>query len=86
MLLSGPPSVLIFVEPRIQVNAVVDRAATELETRNTEFFKERDADPEVSGSLVLTENARFGQTESVTGPCCSGHTLAANCRIRRRRR
>ncbi len=86
MLLSGPPSVLIFVEPRIQVNAVVDRAPTEMQARNAEFFKERDADPEVGGSLVLAENARFGQTEGVTGPCCSRHTPAANCRIRRRRR
>ena len=86
MLLSGPPSVLIFVEPGIQVNAVIDRAPAEMQAWNAEFFKERDADPEVRGSLFLAENACFGHTEGVTGPCCSRHTLAANCRIRRRRR
>ena len=86
MLLSGPPSVLIFVEPRIQVNAVVDGAATEMHPRHAEVLKERDADPEVSGSLFLAENARLGQTKGVTGTRCSRHTVAANWRIRRRSR
>ena len=86
MLLSGPPSVLIFVEPCIQVNAVVHSAATEMYPRHAEVLKERDANPEVRGSLFLAEHARLGQTKGVTCTRCSRHTLAANWRIRRRSR
>jgi len=45
MLLSGPPSALIFFEPRIQVNPVVDTAPPKLDRRHPEFGKESDADP-----------------------------------------
>jgi hypothetical protein len=39
MLLSGPPSALIFFEPRIQVNPVVYAAPPKLEERNSELGK-----------------------------------------------
>ena len=55
MLLSGPPSALIFFEPRVQVNAVVHAAATELNEGNPQLCKERDADPKIGSGLLSGE-------------------------------
>ena len=33
-ILSGPPSALIFIEPAVKVNAVVDTSATEFDVRH----------------------------------------------------
>ena len=49
----------MFLEPRIQVNAVVDAAASELDVRYIEACEERDADPEIRSSLLFVEQARL---------------------------
>jgi len=57
MLLSGPPSALIVFEPRVQVNAVVHAAPPQLDERNPQLGKQRDANPEISGGLLSGEAA-----------------------------
>ncbi len=62
MLLSGPPSVLIFVQPFVEVNAVVDASATEFDVRNSELLEERDANTQVLGRLFFAEQSCFGKS------------------------
>jgi hypothetical protein len=64
MLLSGPPSTLIFFEPRIEVNSVVYAAAPKLDERNPELGKEGGTDPQILGRLLLGQasNRRHGQS------------------------
>jgi hypothetical protein len=63
MLLSGPPSVLIFFEPGVEVNPVVDAAPAELDARDAQLGKERDADAKIGCGLLPGEaaNGRAGQ-------------------------
>jgi hypothetical protein len=60
MLLSGPPSALIFFEPAVEVNPVIHAAAPELDDRHIQLGKERDADSEIFARLVLGETAAHG--------------------------
>lgn len=55
MLLSGPPSALIFFEPRVQVNPVEYAAPPKLDKRHPELGKERDPDPEIGSRLLFCE-------------------------------
>ena len=86
MLLSGPPSALIFVEPRIQVNAVVDASAAEFDVRNAEAFEERDANTQVCGCLLLAEQACFGKSQRFADRAIGFHIAGAIWRKRRRTR
>lgn len=63
MLLSGPPSALIFFEPRIQVNPVVHAAPPELDARHPELGKERDSDAQIERRLRLAEDPCFWQPQ-----------------------
>jgi len=67
MLLSGPPSALIFFEPRIQVNPVVHAAAPELDARHPQLDQQRDADPEIECRLLLAEDSCFRQPQGMGG-------------------
>ena len=55
--ISGPPSLLIVVQPGMEVNAVVKAAATKADRGNTQLIEERDADAEVLGRLRFGEAA-----------------------------
>jgi hypothetical protein len=61
MLLSGPPSTLIFFEPRIEVNPVVHAAAPELDERNPELGKQGNADAEIPGGVLFRKAANWAQ-------------------------
>ena len=61
MLLSGPPSALIFFEPRIQVNLVVHAAPAKLDERDPELGEESDTDPEIGRGLLFCEAANRRQ-------------------------
>lgn len=63
MLLSGPPSALIFVEPRIEVNAVVDATATEFDVRNAELLEERDTNTQIRSRVLFAEKPCFGKPQ-----------------------
>jgi len=63
-LLSGPPSAFIFVEPRIQVNDIPDRAPAHLDRRRTDLKQERHADGEIRCGLLLGEAARMRKRQS----------------------
>ena len=65
MLLSGPPSALIFFEPRIQVNPVVHAAPPELDARHPQLGKERDSDTEIKSRLFLAEDSCFRQPQGM---------------------
>jgi hypothetical protein len=43
----------MFLEPRIQVNYVVDRPTTDLDDRHAQRFEQRDADPQITGGFFL---------------------------------
>jgi hypothetical protein len=60
LLLSGPPSLLIVVQPGIEVNPVVEAAATEADDRNMQLVEERQADAQVLRGLLLSEAAHDG--------------------------
>ena len=51
----------MLVEPRVQVNLVVDAPAPELHARHLEIGEERHADPEVGRGLLGGEAARCGE-------------------------
>jgi len=53
----------MLVEPRVQVNLVVDAPAPELHARHLEIGEERHADPEVGRGLLGGEAARRGEGE-----------------------
>jgi len=57
ILLSGPPSLLIVVQPGVEVNAVVDAAAAEADRGDAEPIEEREADAEVFRGLRPGEAA-----------------------------
>ncbi|OAI51703.1 hypothetical protein AYO46_07435 [Betaproteobacteria bacterium SCGC AG-212-J23] len=62
MLLSGPPSALMFLKPCVEVNAVVHEPPPELDGWHSQLAKERDPDTEISRRLFLGEAAdRRGQ-------------------------
>ena len=86
MLLSGPPSALIFVEPGIEVNAVVDATAPEFDVRNAELLEERDANTQVCGRVLLAEKPCFGKPQRVASSAIGAHAAGAGCRNRRRTR
>ena len=65
MLLSGPPSTLIFIEPGVQINAVVHAAATKLDERNPQLGKQRDADPQVGSGLFPREAAHSRMRQQI---------------------
>jgi hypothetical protein len=65
MLLSGPPSALIFFEPRIEVNPVVHGAPPKLDERNSELAKEGGADPQILGRLLLGQASNRSHRQSV---------------------
>jgi len=58
-LLPGPPSALIFVQPGIQVNAVIDATPPELDDRDPELGQQRDADPEICRRLLFAKAANL---------------------------
>ena len=63
MLLSGPPSALIFFEPQIEVNPIIDNAPTELNRRNSLLLKQRDANSQVVRRLLLGKATAGWQSE-----------------------
>src|SRR5690349_13766565 len=58
MLLSGPPSLLIVVQPGVEVNAVVHAPPPEPYRRDPELAQERYADAEIIGGLFLSQTTR----------------------------
>jgi hypothetical protein len=86
MLLSGPPSTLIFVQPLVEVNAVVDASAAEFDVRNAKLLEERDANTQVCGCLVLAEKPCFGKAQRVAGCVIGFHAAGASWRNSRRTR
>jgi hypothetical protein len=82
MLLSGPPSALIFVEPRIQVNPVVHQPPPEPDRWHAELNKEGDSDAEIGSGLLPRETANFplrqnGIVHFIRRPC-----VQSSCRSR----
>ena len=65
MLLSGPPSSLIFFEPSIEVNTVVHQATAEFDGGHAELREQRDANTEVFSRLLFSEAANRRQAELV---------------------
>jgi hypothetical protein len=57
-LLSGPPSVLIVLKPRIQVNDIVHTTSAELDVRDAELDEEGDPDAQVDSGLAFSEASR----------------------------
>ena len=54
---------LIVVEPGVEVNAVVEAAAAEVDRGDSERLEHGDADAEVVGGLLLGEAADEGARE-----------------------
>ena len=61
MLLSGPPSVLIVIQPAVEVKTIIGAAASEPDRRNAQFGKKREPDAQVRGGLHAREAADRGQ-------------------------
>lgn len=55
MLLSGPPSALIFFKPDVQVNNVINATPPELDKRHAKLSKKRDADTKIRRRLLFGE-------------------------------
>jgi hypothetical protein len=54
---------LIVVEPRVEVNAVIEAAAAEVDGRDPKRLEHRDADAQVVGGFLLGEAADDGARE-----------------------
>jgi hypothetical protein len=83
ILLSGPPSLLIVVQPGVEVNAVVDAAAAEADRGDAQPVEERETDAEVFGGLGPGEAANhrarkrsFIHRQSRTGGCAGVPSVA----------
>jgi len=57
ILLSGPPSLLIVVQPGVEVNAVENASAAEANCGDFEGVEQRDSDAEVVRRFGLGEAA-----------------------------
>src|SRR5579862_20667 len=86
MLLSVPPSVLIFFEPGVEVNPVVDAAPAKLDARDAQLGKERDADAEIGSGLILAEDTSLGQPQCIVFRSIGLHAAGMSWRTRRRSR
>ena len=66
----------MFLEPRIQVNAVVDAAATEFDVWYVEGREERDSDSEIRSSLLFVEQPRLRKSQRVARHSICLHAAA----------
>jgi hypothetical protein len=77
--------VLIFFQPLVEVNPVVDASAPEFDAGNIERFKQRDANTQVCGSLLLAEESWLGKSQRIAGLGIVFHAAARTWRMSRLR-